>query len=108
MEMIIKIIGYGFWGQFEEGNKREIEQKEQKETILTYMTATVFRAKKETVEHEYSYVGYFNDGWNCFDFVIIVVGSVVPLFTSTKSVSSLRALRILRALRTIPRIPSLF
>ncbi|ETO31616.1 voltage-gated Ca2+ channel, alpha subunit, partial [Reticulomyxa filosa] len=106
MEMVTKLLGFGVWGIHEERGKKEREQKEQKETVMPFMIANVFHSEKEVTNKEISYVGYFNDGWNCFDFTIIVVGSIVPLFTATKSISSLRALRILRALRTIPRVPS--
>lgn len=51
-------------------------------------------------------MGYFWDGWNVLDFVVVVVGSIIPLAVRTSSVSSIRALRILRAIRTIPRVPS--
>jgi hypothetical protein len=54
-----------------------------------------------------SYWGYFRDGWNIFDFTIVVCGSYIPLITGSGSVSSLRALRVLRPLRTLRALPKL-
>ncbi|MFG6149755.1 ion transporter [Halobacillus sp. B23F22_1] len=47
---------------------------------------------------------FFKDGWNIFDFVI-VIGSLV--LYNTHLVSVLRILRVLRVLRTISVVPSL-
>ncbi|RCW65848.1 ion transporter [Saliterribacillus persicus] len=47
---------------------------------------------------------YFMNGWNIFDFVI-VVGSII--LYSTPFVSVLRILRVLRIMRTITAVPSL-
>ncbi len=48
--------------------------------------------------------GFFRNGWNNFDF-LIVVGSII--LYSTPFVSVLRIFRVLRVLRTITTIPSL-
>lgn len=47
---------------------------------------------------------YFGDGWNLFDFVIVVV-SVLPLHS--EAVSVFRLVRVLRALRLLKAIPGL-
>ena len=47
---------------------------------------------------------YFNDSWNCFDF-IIVVGSYMPGAGSTLTL--LRLLRLLRVLKLVKRLPQL-
>ncbi|MDT9725390.1 ion transporter [Xylanibacillus composti] len=52
----------------------------------------------------FGYKRYFRDGWNIFDF-LIVVGSLA--FYSTPFVSMMRLLRVLRLLRMIPAIPAL-
>jgi voltage-gated sodium channel len=46
---------------------------------------------------------FFKDGWNWFDFIIVVI-SLVP---AAGSLSVLRALRILRVLRLLSLIPSM-
>lgn len=48
--------------------------------------------------------GYFKDGWNVFDFVIV---SASLLFMGSQFVSVLRILRVLRVLKTISAIRSL-
>jgi voltage-gated sodium channel len=48
-------------------------------------------------------LAFFKDGWNIFDFIVIVI-ALVP---ATGPLSVLRALRILRVLRLITVIPSL-
>jgi voltage-gated sodium channel len=48
-------------------------------------------------------LGFFKDGWNVFDFLVVVI-ALVP---ATGPLSVLRALRILRVLRLITVIPSL-
>lgn len=47
---------------------------------------------------------FFKDGWNLFDFVIVLSGHI---FVGAHFVTVLRILRILRILRTISTIPSL-
>lgn len=47
---------------------------------------------------------YFNDSWNCFDF-IIVVGSFMPGAGSTLTL--LRLLRLMRVLKLVKRFPQL-
>jgi voltage-gated sodium channel len=47
--------------------------------------------------------GFFRNGWNLFDFVIVAI-SLVP---ATQGLSVLRALRILRLLRVVSVTPSL-
>lgn len=47
---------------------------------------------------------YFKDGWNLFDFVVVVASL---LFMGSQFVSVLRILRVLRVLRMISSIPSL-
>lgn len=48
-------------------------------------------------------LGFFKDGWNVFDFVVVGI-SLAP---ASESLSVLRSLRILRALRLITAVPSL-
>jgi len=47
---------------------------------------------------------FFRDGWNVFDFIVILSGH---LFTGGSFITILRLLRVLRILRTISVIPSL-
>lgn len=47
---------------------------------------------------------YFKDGWNLFDFVIVVSGH---LFASSQFVTVLRILRVIRIFRTVSIFPSL-
>lgn len=50
------------------------------------------------------WLGFFRNGWNVFDFVIVLSGH---LFVGASFITVLRVVRILRVLRTISLIPSL-
>jgi hypothetical protein len=54
---------------------------------------------------------YLRDGWNIFDFLIVILG-LIDWITSTTfpeipSMKSLRTLRVLRPLRTLNVVPSM-
>ncbi|MGC2856409.1 ion transporter [Novispirillum sp. DQ9] len=51
----------------------------------------------------YRRLGFFRDGWNVFDFIIVAI-ALVP---ATGPFSVLRALRILRVLRLVSAVPSM-
>ena len=102
-EMILKWIGWGFWGKYEQ--KAVVQDKDD---VFKGMVNITFRGGDNTGPRKDEYVGYFMDGWNWLDFIVVILGSILPLAAgnSVASVSSIRALRILRALRAIPRVPS--
>lgn len=109
IEMVLKFIAWGFVGIHidpNHENKRRASEKER--SVFSYMVNNVFNSNTELSDVSDSYKGYFYDGWNILDFIIVVVGSILPLSLGNKisSIGSIRALRILRALRTIPRVPS--
>ncbi|MBT3765315.1 MAG: ion transporter, partial [Rhodospirillales bacterium] len=52
---------------------------------------------------QYRGIGFFKNGWNVFDFVIVSIA----LLPSTSGLSVLRALRILRTLRLISVVPQM-
>eukprot|EP01084_Bolivina_argentea_P006659 12632_1 len=107
IEMLLKWIGLGFFGRHTAQDTAKDKNADQKASVFSYMVNTVFNGEEEA-EKKDEYVGYFLDGWNVLDFVVVVLGSIVPLaLPNAASVSSIRALRTLRALRTIPRVPKL-
>ena len=101
IEMILKFIGLGFVGRHTIDDTADDKSKYN----FSYMVNTTFNGEQEQEKRD-EYVGYFLDGWNVLDFIIVVGGSIIPLWFNSASVGSIRALRILRALRTIPRVPS--
>ena len=103
--MVLKMIGLGFVGKHTQRETLKDKTADQKASVFSYMVNSVFNGEEEEKPKD-EYVGYFRDGWNILDFLVVVLGSIVPLATGAGSVSSIRALRILRALRTIPRVPS--
>ena len=56
------------------------------------------------IGEEYRPLRYFNDSWNCFDF-IVVAGSFMPFGGSL--VTILRLLRLLRVLKLLRALPQL-
>lgn len=52
-------------------------------------------------------ISFFGDGWNVFDFVIVLGGFVSIAFPNVDNLVPLRALRVFRPLRTISRFPAL-
>ena len=104
--MILKFIAFGFCGRSVQETATD-KTSDQKSSVFSYMVNSVFNGEEEEKPKD-EYVGYFLDGWNVLDFVIVVGGSILPLMLpgDAASISSIRALRILRALRAIPRVPS--
>lgn len=51
--------------------------------------------------------GFFKDGWNTFDFIIVASGLAFLFFPKLKNIGPLRSLRVIRPLRTIRRLPGL-
>jgi len=84
VEMVIKWIALGFFGS----NKVD------------------YVIDNDGASKEVIYVGYFLDGWNVLDF-IIVCSSITSFFSSNANTSSIRILRVLRPLRTIAKIKEL-
>ena len=106
IEMVLKFIALGFCGAHTVEDTAKDKTNDQKASVFSYMVNAVFNGEEEGPPKD-DYVGYFRDGWNVLDFVVVVVGSIIPLIVpGAASVGSVRALRILRALRTIPRVPS--
>eukprot|EP00484_Ammonia_sp_Unknown_P007624 CAMPEP_0197073220 /NCGR_PEP_ID=MMETSP1384-20130603/210494_1 /TAXON_ID=29189 /ORGANISM="Ammonia sp." /LENGTH=1825 /DNA_ID=CAMNT_0042512053 /DNA_START=142 /DNA_END=5619 /DNA_ORIENTATION=+ len=109
IEIILKWIAFGLWGRHIEHETRKDRTRDQKSSVFSYMVNTVFNGEDYNTDPKDDYVGYFLDGWNVLDFLVVVIGSIVPLILgpSAASIGSIRAIRILRALRTIPRVPKL-
>lgn len=107
--MILKFIAFGFCGRQTVKETSNDKTSDQKASVFSYMVNSVFNGDEEEAPKD-EYVGYFLDGWNVLDFVIVVFGSILPLMIpgGAASIGSIRALRILRALRTIPRVPSIY
>lgn len=104
--MILKFIAFGIWKRHDIKETPTDKTQDQKSSVFSYMVNSVFNGEEEEKPKD-EYVGYFRDGWNVLDFIVVVVGSIIPLcFPGAASIGSIRALRILRALRTIPRVPS--
>lgn len=104
--MLLKWVGWGFWGRHAPKITVEDKETQQKKSMFTYMVHSAFKKGDELQPRQDQYVGYFMDGWNWLDFIVVVFGSIVPMASNLSSVSSIRSLRILRALRAIPRVPS--
>ena len=51
--------------------------------------------------------GYFDSGWNSFDFVVVGTAWIRVVFPQSGNLTVLRAVRVLRALRMVNRVPSL-
>ena len=51
----------------------------------------------------YNWVNFWRDGWNKFDFIIVVLG-LIPLFgiPMPSGAAGLRAIRLLRLIRVVP------
>jgi len=85
VEMLVKWIALGWCG-----NKK-----------VDYVT------KRGEPEQTVLYCGYFFDGWNVLDFIIVLssLSSILPI--DSANTSSIRILRVLRPLRTIAKIKEL-
>ena len=70
---------------------------------------SIMKEKMQTLDH---WKGYFNDGWNWLDF-IIVIASILTLYNSivnngaASALTSLRTIRVLRPLRNVTHIGAL-
>jgi len=107
IEMLLKWVALGFVGRHHPAETAHDKTADQKASVFSYMVNSVFNGEEEKAPTD-EWDGYFLDGWNVLDFIIVIFGSIVPLAVpGTSSVGSIRALRILRALRTIPRVPKL-
>eukprot|EP00485_Elphidium_margaritaceum_P010070 CAMPEP_0202692280 /NCGR_PEP_ID=MMETSP1385-20130828/6693_1 /ASSEMBLY_ACC=CAM_ASM_000861 /TAXON_ID=933848 /ORGANISM="Elphidium margaritaceum" /LENGTH=1814 /DNA_ID=CAMNT_0049347777 /DNA_START=122 /DNA_END=5566 /DNA_ORIENTATION=+ len=108
LEIAIKWFAYGLFGRHVAATTSADVNNEQKASVFQYMVHSVFQHGGNDEKRD-NYVGYFLDGWNVLDFLVVVIGSIVPLILGpgAASVASIRAIRILRALRTIPRVPRL-
>ena len=51
--------------------------------------------------------GYFAEGWNMFDFIVVGTAWIRVIFPQSGNLTVLRAVRVLRALRMVNRVPSL-
>ncbi|GLZ31728.1 hypothetical protein Lesp02_39160 [Lentzea sp. NBRC 105346] len=69
---------------------------------VDHLALAIFAA--ELVARLYAHrLRFFRDGWNCFDFFVVVVA----LLPAAGPLSVLRSLRILRALRLVSMVPSM-
>eukprot|EP00466_Bigelowiella_natans_P004329 jgi/Bigna1/69667/fgenesh1_pg.9_\ len=84
IEMFLKILALGLW--------RETKSEEE----LPGMPE----------EYYASSPGYFRDGWNYIDFVVVVFGCLGAI-PSVPNVSAIRVVRVLRPLRAVKRVPQL-
>ncbi|GIL88323.1 hypothetical protein Vretifemale_16288 [Volvox reticuliferus] len=66
---------------------------------LTFTSIFVVEALAKIVA--FGPLGYFRDGWNCFDFIVVLasVASVVLDYSNTRNVSFMPVLRVLRVAR---------
>ena len=99
IEMLLKWVALGFFGRHRVTETSSDKTQDQKASVFSYMVNSVFNGEEEKAPAD-EWDGYFLDGWNVLDFVVVVVGSIVPLAAGISSVGSIRALR------TIPRVPS--
>jgi len=87
MECVVKLIALGAYHRF---------YVPQKSVLVTMDQSDLVKG-----------VGYFQNGWNVLDFVI-VVESIVSSFADTGgNISGLRTFRVLRPLRAINKLPGL-
>ena len=84
IEMVVKMFAFGFI-------RRTLTEEE-----LPNMPVDYYKAD----------TGYFMDGWNYLDFVVVVFG-LLGAVPSVPNVSAIRAIRVLRPLRAVKRIPEL-
>jgi len=84
IEMVIKWIGLGWCGKCK---------------------LDVVGEGEDQIEVEYC--GYFHDGWNILDFVIVLSSLTTFATTEGSNTSSIRILRVLRPLRTIAKVKEL-
>ena len=93
------------------------EQSEQLETILDEAedAFTVFFVIELfmnifahwTFEEDSCTPVFFHDGWNLFDFVVVVISILSILLPALPGIAFLRLLRVFRVLRLFPKLQSL-
>ena len=81
-----------------------IQEEPKKSSQFKGNTAVGAFSKTVTITQEKRNIGYFQDGWNVLDFVIVIPSVIVLILPNAYNFTSLRLLRILRPLRTIKRV----
>jgi len=104
-EALFKMLAWGLWGKYRFPKPEGEDKKKMQENEMYDMYAEFVEEDSDSEAdwkngEDFDYDGYFNSGWNIFDFCIVIV-SITIFFEIPGNVSGLRSLRILKPLRAM-------
>lgn len=74
--------------------------------ISNYITIIYVVEMIVKMQH-FGFAGYFRDGWNRFDFIIVAISLLDLIFHSFAGIAALRTFRVIKTLRLIKFIPDI-